>query len=337
LLIFYWIKVALKMTKYVIRRLLQSLIVIWGVTLLTFLTLHLAGDPTYLYVSERSSDEEVAEVRARLGFDKPLYEQYASFVWNMAQGDFGNSLKARRPALDVVLERLPATLELTIFAMVFSTVLGIPIGILAATQRGTIWDGGIMMFALLGQSIPNFWLGIMLIMYIGLNVPGIPISGHVPLLSPLLAGDVSTFFTNFPEAMRFMLMPGITVSLFSLARNARMTRSAMLEVLSADYVRTARAKGLSERAVVLYHAFRNALIPVVTILGLQFGFLLGGVVVVETVFSWPGVGRLVFNSINQRDIPVVQTSVFIFALTFIVLNLIVDLLYLRLDPRVRYE
>jgi peptide/nickel transport system permease protein len=177
----------------------------------------------------------------------------------------------------------------------------------------------------------------MLIMYLGLNVPWIPISGHVPLIKPLFAGDIGTFFTDFPEAMRFLLLPGITVSLFSLSRNARLTRSAMLEVLSLDYVRTARAKGLPERSVIIGHAFRNALIPVVTVIGLQFGFLLSGVVVVETVFSWPGVGRLVFNSINQRDIPVVQASVVLFSLMFVILNLLVDLLYARLDPRIRYN
>jgi peptide/nickel transport system permease protein len=325
------------MTAYIIRRLLQSIIVIWGVTLLAFLTLHLAGDPTYLYVSERASDQEVEEMRARLGFDKPLYEQYFIFVGRMVRGDFGDSLKARRPAMDVVLERLPATLELTLFAMVFSTVIGIPIGILAATKRGTFWDGGLMMFALLGQSIPNFWLGIMLIMYLGLNVSWIPISGHVPLIKPLFEGDVGTFFGDFPRAMQFLILPGVTVSLFSLSRNARLTRSAMLEVLSLDYVRTARAKGIREQSVVVGHAFRNALIPVVTVVGLQFGFLLSGVVVTETVFSWPGVGRFVFNSINQRDIPVVQASVVLFSLMFVALNLLVDLLYVRLDPRVRYD
>ncbi|MEL7236571.1 MAG: ABC transporter permease, partial [Chloroflexota bacterium] len=229
------------------------------------------------------------------------------------------------------------TLVLSIFALIFSTVVGIPLGILAATQRGTFWDGGLMMFALLGQSIPNFWLGIMLIMYLGLNVSWIPISGHRPLLQPLFEGEVGTFFTNFPDAIKFLILPGITVSLFSLSRNARLTRSAMLEVLSLDYVRTARAKGLAERGVVMSHAFRNALIPVVTILGLQFGFLLSGVVVTETVFSWPGVGRLVFNSINQRDIPVVQSAVVIFSLIFVGLNLLVDILYVRLDPRVRYD
>ncbi len=325
------------MGKYVIRRLLQSLIVIWGVTLLSFFTLHLAGDPTYLYVSERASDEEVAAMRAQLGFDRPLHVQYFSFLARLTQGDFGNSLKARRPAMDVIMERLPATLELTIFAMIFSVVFGIPIGIIAAMNRGTNMDGGIMMFALLGQSIPNFWLGIMFIMYLGLNVSWIPISGHVPLIKPLMAGDVGTFFENFPDAMRYLMLPGITVSLFSLSRNARLTRSAMLEVLSLDYVRTARAKGLAERTVILAHAFRNALIPVVTVLGLQFGFLLGGVVVVETVFSWPGIGRLVFNSINQRDIPVVQAAVVLLSFMFVGLNLLVDLLYVRLDPRVRYE
>ncbi len=325
------------MGNYVVRRLLQSIIVIWGVTLLSFITLHLAGDPTYLYVSERATEEEVAEMRARLGFDKPLHVQYFTYVGRLVRGDFGFSLKARRPAMEVVMERLPATLELTIFAMILSIAVGVPIGILAATKRGTPWDGGLMLFALLGQSMPNFWLGIMLIMYLGLNVQWIPISGHVPIITPLVEGDMATFAENLPRAVRFLLLPGITVSLFSLSRNARLTRSAMLEVLSLDFVRTARAKGLGERIVILGHAFRNALIPVVTVIGLQFGFLLSGVVVTETVFSWPGVGRLVFNSINQRDIPVVQAAVVLFSFLFVGLNLLVDLLYVRLDPRVRYD
>jgi len=317
------------MTGYLIRRLLQSFIVVFGVTFVTFFSLHLAGDPTYLYVSDRASEEEIDEIRARLGFDDPLPVQFVRYLGNVVRGDFGNSLRSRTPAIDEVMSRLPATIELTIFAMLFAVTLAIPIGIVSALRRG------IMIFAIFGQSIPSFWLGIMLILIVGLELRWLPISGHVPLITPLLEGDIDRFFANIPDAIRHLIMPGITIGVFSLSRNARLVRSAMLEVLSQDYIKTARSKGLRERIVVLKHAFRNALIPVVTILGLEFGFLLSGVVVVETIFSWPGVGRLVFNSINSRDIPVVQTAVILFSFLFVGLNLLVDLLYARLDPRVR--
>ncbi len=323
------------MSTYILRRVSQSIIVVIGVTLLSFISLHLAGDPTYLYVSERASNEEIAAARVALGFDRPLPEQYLNFVGGMLRGDLGTSLRSRQPAASMVLERLPATLELTIFALVLAISLAIPIGILSATRRGTPLDSGIMLFAMFGQSIPSFWLGIMLILFVGLTLRWLPISGYVPILQPMLNGDFATAVDNLPNALRHLILPGITIATFSLSRNARLVRSAMLEVLNQDYVRTARAKGLSGRAVVFRHAFRNALIPVVTILGLEFGFLLSGVVVTETVFSWPGVGRLVFTAITQRDIPVVQASVVIFSLVFVTLNLIVDLLYARLDPRIR--
>lgn len=323
------------MTTFIIRRLPQSLIVMFGVTLLSFISLHLAGDPTYLYVSERASTEEIERARVALGFDKPLPEQYLSFLGGLARGDLGNSLRSRQPALEMVMARLPATLELTIFAFVLAISLAIPIGIISAMKRGTPLDSGIMLFAMFGQSMPSFWLGIMLILFVGLTLRLLPISGHVPFLQPLLQGDFSTAFTNFPNALRYLIMPGITIATFSLARNARLVRSSMLEILAQDYVQTARAKGLPNRLVILRHAFRNALIPIVTILGLEFGFLLSGVVITETIFSWPGVGRLVFNAINQRDIPVVQASVVVFSFMFVIINLLVDLLYARLDPRIQ--
>ena len=323
------------MTQYLVSRLLQSIIVIIGVTFFAFMTLQLAGDPTYLYVSDRASEQEIATIRERLGFDRPLHEQYITYMVRMVQGDFGTSLVTKMPALDLVMTRLPATIELTLFAMLLGLVLAIPIGIISATRRGTPLDGGIMLFAIFGQSMPSFWLGIMLILTVGLGFRWLPISGHVPVLQPLLNGDVGLAIRNFPDALRHLILPGITIAVFSLSRNARLIRSTMLEVLGQDYVRTARAKGLRERSVVGRHAFRNSLIPVVTILGLEFGFLLSGVVVVETVFSWPGVGRLVFNSINQRDVPVVQAAVITFSFLFVLLNLLVDLVYVRLDPRVR--
>jgi peptide/nickel transport system permease protein len=323
------------MTVYIIRRLLQSIIVIIGVTLLSFLTLHLAGDPTYLYVSERASEEEIIETRQKLGFDRPLPVQYLLYMGGVLTGNFGSSLRARQPAMELVLERLPATLELTIFAMAISTLIAIPVGILAAIHRGTPLDGGIMLFAMFGQSIPSFWLGIMLILFVGLGLRALPISGHVPILAPLFSGNLQESLGNFPDALRFLIMPGITVGVFSLSRNARLVRSAMLEVLSQEYVTTARSKGLREQIVIVRHAFRNALIPIVTMIGLEFGFLLSGVVVAETVFSWPGVGRLVFNAITQRDIPVVQASVILFSFLFVGLNLFIDIIYAQLDPRIR--
>ncbi len=323
------------MGPYIARRLLQSILVLLGVTLLSFLTLHLAGDPTYLYVSERASTEEIEMTRQRLGFDRPLTEQYLSFLTGLLRGDLGDSLRARQPALELVLERLPATIELTLFAMLLSTTLAIPIGILSALKRGTSLDGGIMLVAMLGQSMPGFWLGIMLILSLGLGLRILPISGQVPIIQPLLDGDYSKAIENLPQALRHLILPGLTIGVFSLSRNARLVRSSMLEVLSLEYVTTARAKGLRERGVVMRHAFRNALIPVVTLLGLEFGFLLSGVVVAETVFSWPGVGRLVFNAINQRDIPLVQAAVVLFAFMFVGLNLLVDLIYAQLDPRIR--
>jgi len=323
------------MWTYVARRLPQAAFVIVGVTLVTFVALHIGGDPTYLFVSERASDQEIAETRAKLGFDRPLHIQYLSFLGGLIQGDLGISLTYKTSALGVVLGHFPATIELTLVAMILAVGLAIPLGIAAALRRGTAVDGGIMVLAIFGQSIPSFWLGIMLILIVGLWLQWLPISGHVPILEPLLAGDAGGAFLALPSAVAFLAMPALTVALFSLSRNARLVRSSMLEVLSQDFVRTARAKGLPEHIVVSGHALRNAWLPVVTMIGLEFGFMLSGVVVVETVFSWPGAGRLVFNAINQRDIPLVQAAVIVFAVVFVLLNLVVDLLYARLDPRIR--
>ncbi|MCU0512246.1 MAG: ABC transporter permease [Anaerolineae bacterium] len=323
------------MGKYIARRLAQSVIVLLGVTLLAFVTLHLAGDPTYLYVSERASEQEIIDTRARLGFDRPLPEQYLSFVVRMFQGDLGVSLRSRKPALEMVMERLPATLELTICAMLFSTLLAIPVGILCATRRGTPLDGGIMLLAMMGQSMPGFWLGIMLMLFVGLQLRWLPISGHEPVLEYFLRGDFARGLQNLPQAIPYLILPSITIGVFSLSRNARLVRSSMLEVLNQEYITTARSKGLTERNIIVRHAMKNAMLPVVTLLGLEFGFLLSGVVVTETVFSWPGVGRLVFNAITQRDIPVVQAAVVTFSFMFILLNLLVDIIYVQLDPRIR--
>jgi peptide/nickel transport system permease protein len=323
------------MFQYIMRRVLLAGLVIIGVTLLTFVSIYLAGDPAVLYVSERAGPEELAEARRRLGLDKPLPEQYLGFVSGLVRGDLGNSLAHRTPALPLVLERLPATLELTFGALLLTNLIAIPIGLISAVRRGTRVDGTIMLLAMLGQSMPSFWIGIMAILFFGVTLRMFPVSGHVPILKPLLEGDWQTAVQNFPSGLHHAVMPIVTISVFAIARNARLVRSALLEVLGQEYVTTARSKGLPERQVIVGHALRNALIPIVTIVALEFGFLISGVIVIESVFAWPGVGRLVFNAIGQRDIPVVQAAVVFFALVFVGLNLAVDILYAYLDPRIR--
>ena len=325
------------MHKYIIRRLLLTVVVILGVTLLTFVSIHLAGDPTLFYISERASKEERLEAQRRLGFDRPLHVQYLDFLVNLARGDTGNSLQHRVPAFDVVMERMPATLELTIGGFILSTVVAFPIGVIAATRRGTMTDGTLMLGAMLGQSMPSFWLGLMFILFFGVSLRWLPISGHVPFLKPLLEGNAGEALANLPNAMRYLIMPMVAVSVYSIARNSRLIRSAVLEVLRQDYVVTARAKGLNERTVLIRHAIRNAMIPIVTVLALQFAFLLNGVIVTETVFSWPGVGRLVFDAISQRDVPLVMTAVVLLSFLFVSANLIADLMYGVLDPRIRLQ
>ncbi len=325
------------MHKYIIRRLLLTVVVVFGVTLLTFLSIHMSGDPTLFYISERASKEERLETMRRLGFDRPLHVQYLEFIVNLARGDTGNSLTHRVPAFDVVMERMPATLELTIAGFLLSTIVAFPIGVLAATRRGTMTDGTLMLAAMFGQSMPSFWLGLMFILFFGVTLRWMPVSGHVAFLKPLLEGNAGEALANLPSALRYLLMPMVAVSVYSISRNSRLIRSAVLEVLRQDYVVTARAKGLSERNVMVRHAIRNALIPIVTVLALQFAFLLNGVIVVETVFSWPGVGRLVFDAVSQRDVPLVLTAVVLLSFLFVSANLIADLMYGFLDPRIRLE
>jgi peptide/nickel transport system permease protein len=323
------------MLVYILRRLPQTLLVIFGVTLVTFIALQIGGDPTYLFVSERASPEEIIATRIKLGFDRPLYIQYFSYLKNLLFFDFGDSLYFRQPAMKVIFETLPATIELTVFSMLIAVFGSIPFGIYAAINRGKWLDGTLMAVAMLGQSIPNFWLGIMCILYISLNISWLPISGHVPFLMPIFQGDFIQGIKNFPTTVTYLLLPSFAVAFYSLSRNARLVRSSMLEVLSQDYVRTARAKGLTEYTVVMRHAMRNAWLPVVTIIGLEFGFMLSGVVVVEVIFAWPGLGRTVFDAIAHRDIPLVQASVVVISLFVIIINLITDLIYAKLDPRIK--
>ena len=326
------------MRTYVIRRLLMLPIVIVGATFLSFISIWLNGDPTIFHISERASEKERLDARARLGFDRPLSEQYLGFLFNLARGDMGTSIYYRGvPNFSLVMERMPATLELTFGSFLLSTLLAFPIGVIAARARGTMTDGRLMLGAMFGQSIPGFWLGLMFILFFGVTLRWMPVSGHVPFLKPLLEGDIEQAIQNFPSALYYLTMPVVAASAWPLARSSRLIRSTVLEVLHQDYVLTARSKGLVERTVLARHAIRNALIPIVTLLALQFGFLLSGVIVIEIVFSWPGVGRLLLDAIKNRDIPLVQTAATLLAILFVGVNLIADLLYGALDPRIRLE
>lgn len=297
------------------RRLFQSIPVVFGVTFISFGLIFISGDPAMLMLPPETPIEYVEAFRHAMGFDQPWYIQYAQFMARAVQGDFGTSLRHGQPSIKIILERMPATIQLTFASLVISVVFAIPLGIISATKRGTIYDNVSMLGALFGQSMPSFWLGIMLILIFGVKLGWLPISGR--------------------GGIRHLIMPVVTLGLFPLARNTRLIRSSLLEVLGQDYIRTARSKGLKERSVLVVHALRNALIPVVTVIGLQFGFLLSGAVIVETVFAWPGVGRLIVQSIYNKDFPVVQAAVIMLALVFILLNLVVDLFYLYLDPKAR--
>jgi peptide/nickel transport system permease protein len=325
------------MFRYILRRIAQSVIVLIGVSILAFSVMFLAGDPTYLYVSERSSAEEIEATRRALGFDKPVHIQYITWLGKAVQGDFGISTKYNQPAMKLVLDRLPATLELTFVGMIVAVLFAIPLGVIAAAKRNSIFDNLMMIIAMIGQSIPEFWLGLMLILIVGVEFRLLPISGRIPIFEPLFTGQWEVLKATFGDAVRYIIMPGIASGVWSLSRNARLVRSSMLEVLGMDYVTTARAKGVNNYKVIMKHAFKNALIPIVTIVGLEFGFLIGGNVIIENVFAWPGVGRLVVFAINQRDFNVVQASVITLAMLFVLLNLLVDVMYTWLDPRIRYS
>jgi peptide/nickel transport system permease protein len=296
-------------------RIFRALVALWLVSTVVFVVMRLSGDPVPLLLPPDAPRSEFLRVRTELGLDRPLPIQYALFVGNLLRGDFGRSLKFRMPAAEVVLERLPATLELGLAAFALAVVVAVPIGLLSAVRRNSLVDHAAMGIALIGQSAPTFFIGILFILLFSVKAGWLPTSGR--------------------ESLANLVLPALTLALFAMAAVARITRSAMLEVLRADYIRTARAKGLREAPVILKHTLKNAAIPILTITALQFGTLLGGAVVTETVFAWPGIGRLAIQSIYNRDYPVVQCVVFLSAVLFIVVNFCVDLLYGLLDPRAR--
>lgn len=331
------------MYRYVARRLLTLVPTLLGVTVVVFLFLRLIpGDPATAILRENATAEQVAALNARLGLHKPLPEQYLDYLTRTLRGDLGEGFFTRVPVQDDLGRRFPATAELALSAIVLATIIGIGTGVLAAVRRGSVFDYGAMTVSLVGVSMPIFWLGLMLIYLFAVDLRWLPPStrGEPPehLVTGLYTVDylLSADLGGFAEALKHLLLPAFVLATVPLAVIARQTRSAMLEVLSQDFVRTAWAKGLRERMVIAQHVLKNAMLPVVTIVGLQAGALLSGAVLTETVFSWPGMGTFVLEAIIARDYPVVQSIVLIFALIFVLVNLLVDVSYAWLDPRIRY-
>ena len=305
------------MRDFLIQKLGHTAIVVFCVLTLVFVVLHMTGDPVMMLLPPNASREEIDALSRTLGLDQPLIVQYGRFLARIARGDFGTSLQHQQPAMRLVMERLPASMLLAVTALLLAVLLSVPLGIAAAVRRGTLVDRLAVGLAALGQSAPIFWTGLMLMLVGSVILQLLPTSGY--------------------GTWRHLILPALTLASYPMAAIARLVRSGMLEVLDADYVRTARAKGLPERRVVLKHTLRNAALPIVTVVGLQFGLLLGGAIVCEMIFSWPGVGRLMIFAIYNRDFPLVEAAVFVMAMVFVAGNMLVDLCYAWLDPRVKLE
>jgi peptide/nickel transport system permease protein len=303
-------------TAYILRRLALSVLVLWGAITVVFVAIRLApGDPAQIMLGPSATAQEVAALRTRLGLDQPAPVQYARYLLQVARLDLGESLRLNQPALSAILERVPATARLAGLAMLVAILLSFPMGIVSALRPGTILDRLISILSLLGQSVPNFWLGIMLILVFARGLQLLPSGGA--------------------DTWQHLILPATTLALPLIGILTRLIRSGLLDVLTDDYIRTARAKGLTGRAVMIHHALLNMLIPVVTVIGLQLGTLLGGTVIVESVFAWPGVGRLLVDAIGNRDYPLVQASILVITASFVIINLLVDVSYGYLDPRIR--
>jgi peptide/nickel transport system permease protein len=304
------------MTRYILQRVGQSVITIWGISIVVFLLAHFSGDPLLLLVPPEATTAEVEQIRESYGLDRSLPEQYLSFMRGVLHGDFGTSLRFGEPTLPLVLERVPASLKLAVTAMTLSLAVGLPIGVLSAAKPGGFIDRFGKGFAMLGQSVPVFWLGIMLILIFAVRLQVLPTSGS--------------------GGWRYIILPAVTLGWYSTSAITRITRSAMLDVMDADYIRLATIKGLHPFKIITKHALRNAAIPIVTLASLQFIALVNGAVVTETIFAWPGMGRLTVDAVFARDFPLVQTAVFVASVLFVLTNLAVDLLYGILNPRISY-
>jgi peptide/nickel transport system permease protein len=332
--------------QYALKRFLTIVPVLVGVSLIVFGFIHLIpGDPAVTMLGERATPERVAEIRAQLGLDRPLYAQYVIYVGKIVRGDLGASILRGDPVLHDLAKRFPATVELALSAITVAVLIGVPMGIVAAVWRNSLLDALSRLIALTGVSMPIFWLGLMLAWIFGVvlgvlptgfrmntSVTIVPVT-NLFLVDSLLAGDGEAF----AAAARHLLLPAVALSTIPMAVIARMTRASLLEILSQDYIRTAESKGLPQRAVILRHAMRNALLPVMTVTGLQTGRLLAGAILTETIFSWPGIGLWIFEAIQARDYPIVQGATLFIATIFVLVNLLTDLLYAVVDPRIRYD
>jgi len=333
------------MTSYIARRLLYAIPVLLGISVFTFAFLRVSGDPCVAILGERYTRARCVEVTARYGLDQPPWVQYGRYLGRLAAGDMGSSILTKRPVVAEIRQSFPATIELALAAMLVSVLVGVPLGIVAAARHNSAVDLASMVVALVGVSMPVFWLGLMLIYVFAARLGLFPTGGRLTtgvsiealtglyVLDSVLTGNWATL----RDALHHLALPALALSTIPAALIARITRSAMLDVLGQDYIRTARAKGLAERAIIGRHALANALLPVVTVIGLQTGFLLSGAVLTETIFSWPGTGRWIVAAIRANDIPVVQGGVLVFATVFVVINLAVDVSYAWLDPRIRYR
>lgn len=305
------------MVSYIVRRCLYAIFVLFGVATIVFCLTRLTGDPVAIMLPPDATVQQINAFRAALGLDRPWLTQYTIYMSNLLRFDFGESLRYHAPALGLILERLPATIQLASAALILSLIVAIPGGILAALKRGTWIEQGIMVFILFGQAMPVFWMGILFIIVFSVNLRWFPTGGY---------GD-----------WKYLVLPAVALGLRLMALVARLLRTSLIQVLNSDYIRTARAKGMLPFTVVTKHALRNSLLPVVTIVGLEIGYLLGGSVVCETVFAWPGVGQLLIAAITHRDFPLVQAIIILLAFAFVVINLAVDILYVFIDPRIQYS
>ncbi|PJG83558.1 ABC transporter permease subunit [Caviibacterium pharyngocola] len=335
------------MFQFLLKRIAMIIPTFLGITLLTFALIHLIpGDPIEIRMGERGLNPEMHEqMKKQLGLDQPLYIQYGDYVKGIAQGNLGNSFKNNEPVVDEFLSLFPATIELSIFAVLFAVIIGIPAGILAAVKRGSVFDHTVMAVSLTGYSMPIFWWGLLLMLVMSVQLDITPVSGRIGaefwidnvtgfmLIDSWLSGEPGAF----KSAVSHLILPSVVLGTIPLAVISRMTRSSMLEVLGEDYIRTARAKGLTPMRVIIVHALRNALIPVVTVIGLIIGQLLSGAILTETIFAWPGIGKWVIEAIRARDYPVVQGAILIIATIIILVNLLVDLMYGVLNPRIRHK
>ncbi len=324
------------MVAFLIRRGLQTLIVMFGVLFMTFMLIHLIpGDPALVILGTDATPEELDRLRHLLELDQPLPIQFLNYLGRVGQGQFGDSIFQHEAVLKLILERLPATIELTLAAMIIATIIGVTAGIISATRPYSWFDTLSSLVALAGVALPVFWLGMLSILFFSLQLSWLPSFGRGDGIFPATYELITTgSIAPLQDSLRHLILPAVVLGAFSTAIIARLVRSSLLEVLNQDYVRTARAKGLRERTVILRHGLRNALIPVVTVLGLQLGVLLGGAVIAETIFAWPGIGRLLIGAINQRDYPLVQGLVFVIAFMVCLANLAVDILYAWLNPRI---